>query len=352
VFSFLPEDRQRFLLQTSILDRLCGSLCAAVTGEPASQETLEALERDSLFLLPLDDNRQWYRYQPLFAGFLAAELQSRHPGEIAALHRRAADWLLAHELPELAFQHVIAGEYVQCAVEIFDRYITIKLPAGEFDLVEQWLNALPQAWLEEFPGLDIARAGLLAYAGAVRECRACLDGVEEKLAGRDDREADWQRARVTAVRCFVACMQNDLAQAEALAAQALRDLPESDANYRPGIYGALGDTYRRNARWEEARDAYVRVLEAARSPTVRFYTAHVSGALADLALERGQLKAAADYWRKALAAVEAQADNPVSAATRHRLVLHPHGRDPLRVERAGAGARPAGTGTGAGGTGR
>ena len=109
VLAVLPEDVRRFLLQTSILDRLCGPLCDAVTGRDDGQEMLERLERANLFLLPLDDHRAWYRYHRLFADFLQAELERRHPEEVADLHRRAARWHFAHDLPDQAFQHAVAG---------------------------------------------------------------------------------------------------------------------------------------------------------------------------------------------------------------------------------------------------
>ena len=84
VLAHLPDDVRQFLLQTSILDRLCGSLCDAVTGREDGQAMLERLERENLFLVPLDDSREWFRYHRLFADFLQEELHRRHPDEVAA----------------------------------------------------------------------------------------------------------------------------------------------------------------------------------------------------------------------------------------------------------------------------
>jgi LuxR family maltose regulon positive regulatory protein len=83
-----PKDVQRFLLQTAILERLCGPLCEAVTGEPAGQAMLERLDEANLFLVPLDDERYWYRYHHLFAEMLRQRLQRMHPERIAPLHQR------------------------------------------------------------------------------------------------------------------------------------------------------------------------------------------------------------------------------------------------------------------------
>jgi LuxR family maltose regulon positive regulatory protein len=109
---------------------------------------------------------------------------------------------------------------------------------------------------------------------------------------------------VTAVRCAIACVQNDLTRAEAFASQALRDLRDESNSFRATIYHALGDTYRRNGRWEEAKACYLNALEVTHSPTVRLHSAHVFGALADLELRQGRLQNAAGYWRKAFAAIQ------------------------------------------------
>ena len=92
VLAHLPDETQRFLLQTSILERLCGSLVESVTGVKNGQEILEYLERQALYLAPLDDQREWFRYHPLFADFLQGELKRRFPEAIPELHQRAAVW--------------------------------------------------------------------------------------------------------------------------------------------------------------------------------------------------------------------------------------------------------------------
>ena len=94
-----PERVRSFLLQTAILDRLCGPLCDAVTGQEDGREMLEALERGNLFVVPLDDERQWYRYHHLFADVLQAHLLEEQPDQVSALHRRASEWYEQNGLP-------------------------------------------------------------------------------------------------------------------------------------------------------------------------------------------------------------------------------------------------------------
>jgi LuxR family maltose regulon positive regulatory protein len=299
----LLDNLRRFLLQTSILDRLCAPLGAAVAGWEDSQEVLETLERENLFLLPLDNRRQWYRYHRLFADFLREELNRRQPHELTDLHRRAARWYLANDLPEATFGYAVEGHDVDLVSQVFEHYFPIKLLSGEIRVVKQWLDSLPAAWQSGYPMIGLARAGLLLFTGQFEDCARCLDDIEQWLVSVQGADVRRQQARVTAMRCFIACFQNDLTQAESLADQALQDLPEEDLGFRPSIFGALGDTYRRNGFWEEAQESYRRVLDYTHAPTVQVQSAHVYGALADLQLRQGRLRGASRYWNQALAAI-------------------------------------------------
>ncbi|MCD6030782.1 MAG: ATP-dependent transcriptional regulator [Thermomicrobiales bacterium] len=304
VLAHLSDETRRFLMQTSILDRLSGSLCDAVTGTSGGQEMLESLERENLFLVPLDDSREWFRYHRLFADFLRAELHRSHPDQVRDLHRRAARWYLTHDLPDEAFPHAVAGDDLDLGVRIFDRYANAKLQGGEYAVLRRWLDALPAAWYAAYPVFDLARAGLLAFSGAVDACMRCVDDVEQKLAHVDGESARRQLAKVTAIRCAIACMQNDLTQAKAYADRALRDLPEDDLGFRPLIYGALGDSYRQHGLWAEAKACYLEATGFSDAPVFRVESAHMFGALADLELRQGHLRNAAGYWSKALVAIQ------------------------------------------------
>jgi LuxR family maltose regulon positive regulatory protein len=265
---------------------------------------LEALERENLFLVPLDDSREWFRYHRLFADFLYEELKRRHPDAVGELHRRAARWYLAQDLPEPAFEHALEGNDVEIVVQIFDRYVNAKLWTGEFNVLAHWVDALPPAWYAAYPILDIARAGPLFFSGAFDACSRVIDSVEQRLQPVESDSARWQAARVAAVRCFVACASNDMTGAERLAQRALGSLLEEDLSWRPGVYAALGDTYRQNGRWDEAKACYLKALTITQSSQYRFMTTHLFGALADLTLRQGHLREADGYWRKALAAIQ------------------------------------------------
>ena len=304
VLRHLPDDVQQFLFQTSILDHLSGPLCDAVAGRDDSQQMLELLERERLFLMPLDDNREWYRYHRIFADFLREGLNRRDTDDVAVLHRRASRWCLEHDLPEQAFEHVLAGNDLQLMIRIGERYLFQKLHHGEFRLLQKWLAEIPDHWYAAYPSFRLAEAGLFAYSGLLEDCIRCIDETEQLVARTDLDDPGPHMARVTALRCFVACFQNEVEQAEVFASQALGGLRDDDIAFRADIHHALGDTYRRNGRWEESRERYLKVLDFTRSPTFRALSAHVFGALADLELRQGRLKASAAYWDRALSMIQ------------------------------------------------
>jgi LuxR family maltose regulon positive regulatory protein len=296
----LPGDLRRFLLQTSILERLCGSLCDAVTGQENGAEMLDELERRNLFLQPLDDHREWYRYHGLFRDFLRAELRRGSTPAATELHHHAAAWFLARDCPEEAFVHAHHSEDLALTRRIIVEHFVVKLLRGEVRVVQRWLDALPAAWIADDAGLQLAHAGILLATGQFDACARQLDTAERLAQKRSEHTI---LAKIIAMRCNIACFQNDLPRAESLAAEALHALPQTNLDLRPGVYGALGDTYRRNGHWRDAKACYLKLLDFAQTPSFQVQAVHVFGALADLALRQGHLREAADYWQRALTAI-------------------------------------------------
>jgi LuxR family transcriptional regulator, maltose regulon positive regulatory protein len=302
----IPDHLRRFLLNTSILDRLSALLCNAVIEQPDSQVMLETLERENLFLVALDDSREWYRYHPLFSDFLREELTRSSPDAVPGLHRRAARWFFEQEMPEQAYQHALrAGDLPQMA-QLFNRYSNAKLYAGEYNQLKRWLDGLPGEWFALYPSLDLTRAGYLAFTGAFDACINVVDEVEQSLTPPQSEDARSQLARVKAVRCFIACIANDMPLAETLAGEAMQELPEDDEDFLPNIYSALGDTYRRNGLWQKAQHCYLKAMDFSHAPAIQVISANIYGAIADLNLQQGQLRMAASYWGMALNSTQEQ----------------------------------------------
>lgn len=149
VIDQLPQQTQEFLLQTAILDRLQGELCEEVTGRSNGQEMLRWLEQANLFLIPLDDERRWYRYHHLFADMLRQRLLQERREEVSLLHQRACNWYIRQRLPRQAIKHAQAANDMDAIADITERYGLELINTGEAALVIEWLLLMPrEQWLE------------------------------------------------------------------------------------------------------------------------------------------------------------------------------------------------------------
>jgi LuxR family maltose regulon positive regulatory protein len=164
-----PDTIRTFLLRTSILERLSGPLCDAVLEAEGSTQVLVELERSNLFLAPLDDRREWYRYHHLFAQLLRLELASREPGLLATLHRRAAAWhRQAGNLDEAIGHATAAGEFTQAAALIARHWLTY-WRRGQRATVARWLDGLPDEAILADPPVAYVAAWIRGYSGASKQ---------------------------------------------------------------------------------------------------------------------------------------------------------------------------------------
>ena len=184
VLARLPERWVRFLLETSVLERLSGPLCDAVTGGAGGQEVLEALERANLFLVPLDEVRGWWRYHQLFADLLRARLLRADPARAAALHGKAAAWCERHGPPDEAVRHALAAGDAGWAARLVEQHAQARFVRGETATVQRWLAALPGELVRRRPRLGIAKAVWAFMVGRVDEVEPALADVERATAGR------------------------------------------------------------------------------------------------------------------------------------------------------------------------
>ncbi|MFK4296728.1 LuxR family maltose regulon positive regulatory protein [Arthrobacter sp. GAS37] len=176
-----PDDVRNFLLQTSILNRLNGPLCDAVTGQNTGKAMLESIDRGNLFVVPLDDRRWWYRYHHLFADVLRARLMDEQPGRISELHERASLW---HEhngdIPE-AIRHTMAGKDFARAADLIELAIPAMRKDRQEATLSRWLQALPGELIQARPGLGVAHAGALLASGELTGVDARLKEAERWL---------------------------------------------------------------------------------------------------------------------------------------------------------------------------
>ena len=188
-----PDRVQAFLLQTSILGRLSGPLCDAVTGQSGSKAMLEALDRGNLFLVPLDDRRRWYRYHQLFADVLNARLLDEQPGQVPDLHRRASAWYQQNGEPSEAISHALAAEDFERAADLVELAIPAMRRTRQEATLRGWLKALPDELFRVRPVLSVGFAGALLAVGELEGVEARLrDAMSEVYRERDDLHAATQ----------------------------------------------------------------------------------------------------------------------------------------------------------------
>jgi LuxR family maltose regulon positive regulatory protein len=228
-----------FLGQTAFLKRLCAPLCEAVTGTPGGQAMLEQLEAANLFLIPLDRERRWYRYQHLFAAVLRARLLPKQGEQLAALYERAAAWYEAEGMVEEAIEHALAGGQFDRAGDLLEGQYESMWRQGEWRALERWLRALPSGLIRTRPHLSIALAGVHNYYFRVAEADQVLNhcGYEPR---EDTPETRDLTGRLLVVRSQTARLRGDREQAVALSRQALELLPPESHHLRSSALLHLG----------------------------------------------------------------------------------------------------------------
>src|SRR5580704_13663190 len=181
-----PGPVRAFLLETSVLERLSGELCDAVTGRAGSQAMLAGIERAGLFLVPLDEVRGWWRYHHLFADLLRARLQAEQPGRVLALHRAAAAWSEEHDLADDAVRHALAAGDAAWAARLVERNVETLLGRSEGATLRRWLSALPAGSVRDRPRLYLALAYGAAQGFQLEALEALLDDAERAVAVSGD----------------------------------------------------------------------------------------------------------------------------------------------------------------------
>src|SRR5215472_5101539 len=241
VLSRQPAAVHTFLLRTSVLSRLNGSLCDAVTGMPGSQAILEALEQANLFVVALDDERQWYRYHQLFAEVLRNRLHQAEPTLVPELHRRASTWYELHSMVAEAVNHALAISDFERVAQVLEQAamqrVQVILPA-QIQLMLGWFNALPDLLVRSRPLLCVLHAQLLQVSHAPREeIEAHLCDAEQSLQSHAE-VARFVLGQVAWLRGILALYVGDLARCIMLSRQTLDLWPgKSEALHLPALIG-------------------------------------------------------------------------------------------------------------------
>jgi LuxR family maltose regulon positive regulatory protein len=305
------EDARSFLLETSVLGSLSGELCDAVTGRSDGQVMLEGLERANLFLVPLDEERRWYRFHHLFADLLRVRLQQAEPKLVPHLHRRAAIWCEERGLIDEAITHALeAGEPLRAARLVEHHVEELVLTQGERATMDRWIAALPLDVVRSRARLSVIQARSAIMAGRLAEVERFLDLAEAVSSGREDpyepsvgRSASLianAPAAIAFLRSELARLRGDPARLRTLAASVeaqltpedhmLRTLPRRQVALADWLEGRVQDAERGLAGSMAESEAAGDILLAAGTS---FDLGHVQRA-------RGRLRAAMRTHRRTL----------------------------------------------------
>jgi LuxR family maltose regulon positive regulatory protein len=311
-----PDRVQAFLLQTSILGRLSGPLCDAVTGQGGGKAMLEALDRGNLFLVPLDDRRRWYRYHHLFADVLHARLLDEQPGQVPDLHRRASAWYEQNGEPPVAIGHALAAEDFGRAADLVELAIPAMRRSRQEGTLRGWLKTLPDEVVRVRPVLGVGLAGALLAVGEMegverrlRDAERCLGATPGAGTGSpalsaemavNDEEFRRLPAAIELYRSALAMARGDVLGTVKHAGRAIDFSPEEDHLVRASAAGLSGLAFWTSGDLEAGHSAYAECVAGLRRAG---HIADIFGcsiALADIRSAQGRLGEAMRTYEQAL----------------------------------------------------
>lgn len=305
-----PESVRNFLLQTSILERLNGPLCDAVTTQTGSNSKLEQLQRVNLFLIPLDDKREWCRYHHLFADVLRMHLMAEQPDLVPALHGRASEWFEQNNLTADAIHHALAAKNFERAAELIEKAIPFMRQTRQEPTLLGWLKALPDELFQNHPVLNVNYAGILMQNGQFGGVESRLQEIEQWLATPESSrspavyvdEEDFQRlpSSVHMYRAAIALAQGDTVTSISHARKVLELAREDDDFPRGAASSLLGLASWTDGDLETAHQMYSKGM--AHLHKVGFISDVVGGSVvqADIRIIQGRLHEAMSIYERGL----------------------------------------------------
>ena len=328
---------QIFLLSTSILNRLCGPLCEDVLQDQSAsgQDTLESLDRANLFIIPLDNERQWYRYHHLFAEVLQARLMKEYSDQVSTLHQRASMWYQQNGFSSDSIRHMLAAGDFERAADMIEMAWSIMETSFQSAVWFDWVRALPDELVRRRPVLSVWYAYALFSLGDLEVAEARLKDAEQwlELAQNADKQSSTLPSRmVVADQSQYRSLPATIALARAYSAQALGDVPaavkfatqvlnltlEGDNLRRVQATTLLGLTYWANGNLEAADRTFADYTQKLYSTADLAHAISPTFVLADIKIARGHLRDAAAVLNQLLHRVQNQGELPPDTAELHR----------------------------------
>lgn len=310
VLEHQPDQVRAFLLRSSVLKRLTGPLCDAVTGDTDGQDMLEEIERANLFLFPLDEDRRWYRFHQLFGDFLRDRLHRSEAEQVPDLHRRAATWCEQHGLIDEAVHHASASGDALWAVRLVEQHADETLSRGESVILDRWLSALPDEVVRTRPTLRFAQGEMQFHLGHLGSAAQFLAQAERShhTSGPPEAAVPTHAGMVAELPAAIALLRAELAgargDAEGMArhARSALDLMAEEEHgprfWARWLSGAGADWM--GGRLADAESGAAAMLAEGREASDPYPLITSCFPLASVQQERGKLSAALRTYRQSL----------------------------------------------------
>jgi LuxR family maltose regulon positive regulatory protein len=318
-----PQSIRRFLLQTSVLDRLQGSLCDAVTGGTGGKAALESLERQNLFVIPLDDRREWYRYHHLFADVLRARLLDEDPDVPVELHRRASAWYANKGEPSDAIRHALAASDFAGAAALAELAMPAMRRGRQDATIREWAQVIPDDIVRMRPVLAVGLVGASMSAGEFDRVDARLDEVELWLALApearvaagmivvDNAQLRALPGAIEMYRAALALTRGDIAATVAHARRVLAVAPDDDELENAAAHALLGLAAWSEGDLDSAFAAYTESIAGMRRIGHIADILGISISMADIRVAQGRLRDAQRLYEHGLQLVADHGTGPL-----------------------------------------
>jgi len=295
-----PEPLRKFLLQTSILDRLSGQLCDALTGQTNGDTTLQQLEQGNLFIFPLGGECCWYRYHHLFADVLRNRLRQAYREQLPELHIRAARWFDQNGYSLDAIHHALTVPDYEYAAQLIEQNADAMLVRGELITLLNLIESIEHL-LQTRPWLAIQRAWAFTYTGQLNLVEPTLE-IAEKYVSRHTSIPNLMNinGNIAAIRAYNAAIMGNASQTLDYAQQALKLLPANNISTRSIVSFVLGGAYRLKNDSKEAMYAWTAAARDSQMAGNLYLAVSATSAQADILLDQGKLHLAVDTYNKAL----------------------------------------------------
>lgn len=310
-----PEEIQHFLLETSILEKLNGDLCNAVSRRSDSHALLEKLFNANMFLIPLDDERQWYRYHHLFADLLR-DLQNAFPiDKKTEMHRRASRWYAQADMVSEAIQHALDAEDYRMAVDLLENHAMEMIMQGYAKTVNGWVQALPDEWGNQSPRTNLAFAWALLLRGSYLQAMEYLERLHATFidAPQGDESAS-VRAEWLVMQSLVLYMQGRFAECKEMASLALELAPELNSRVQSMAFYVQASVFWFQEDYQQAAEIFQKSIQHSLAAENLVGEMMSTTSLASMALENGRLHLAFEIASQAVRRIERSGVlHPISA---------------------------------------